>query len=149
MDRDHTYDDIISLERPPSPGHPPMSRQSRAAQFSPFAALTGYEAAIEEAARWTEDKFGEDEDFQTQLNEKLVWLSDHAVEKPLIHIIFFQEDKQKSGGSYVDITERVKHVIEHSREIVLENGKTINFHDIFKLAILYREKDCIEKTNRK
>ena len=100
MQQDHRYDDIIHLRRPDSPGHPRMPMIERAAQFSPFAALTGYEDAIEEEARLTEEKIDPGEERLSALNERLSLLRQRAGERPAIRVVRFQKDEKKAGGAY-------------------------------------------------
>ena len=97
------YSDIIHLPHHVSKTHPQMSMHDRAAQFSPFAALTGYDSAILETARLTKEKILLNEDMQELLDIKFQRLLEHLSEKPLISITFFCPDKHKQGGSYVSI----------------------------------------------
>ena len=99
-----TYDDIIYLPHHVSKRHPQMSLYNRAAQFAPFAALTGYEEAIIETARLTAPKVDMMEDNQQLLDRKLVLLSHSLREQPTVSITYFQPDKKKSGGQYLTIT---------------------------------------------
>ena len=117
------YDDIIHLSRPKSEKHPPMTMMERAAQFSPFSALTGYEAAIQETARLTDERIEVDEDTKAMLNEKLYFL----LENPQAEAVFtyFQPDKKKSGGAYVHVTGFVKDMDEITRKIHLTDGPKI------------------------
>lgn len=102
------YSDIIHLPHHVSKTHPQMSMHDRAAQFSPFAALTGYDSAILETARLTEEKITLNEDMQELLDIQFQQLLEHLSEKPLISITFFCPDKRKQGGSYVSISGTVK-----------------------------------------
>ena len=88
----HQYDDILSLPRPVSPSHPPMPLIDRAAQFSPFAALTGFEAAVQEAARLTEVRPELDESRKEQLNACLQILKACSRERPQAEICYFKPD---------------------------------------------------------
>ena len=94
------YDDIIHLSRPESAAHPPMPRAARAAQFSPFAALTGYDAAIRETARLTDREIEPDEDALTVLNAKLEILAEHIRMRPRAVFTHFVPDLRKAGGAY-------------------------------------------------
>ncbi|MBQ9374076.1 MAG: hypothetical protein IJU06_04655 [Oscillospiraceae bacterium] len=107
---DHRYDDIIHLDRPVSPRHAPMPRQSRAAQFSPFAALTGYDAVIREAARLTAEPIVLGEDSQAELNRRLVLLAEAAGTCPSVEITWFEPDGLKLGGEYRTETVTVRRV---------------------------------------
>ena len=119
------YSDIIHLPHHVSKTHPQMSMHDRAAQFSPFAALTGYDSAILETARLTEEKITLNEDMQ-QLLERLS-------EKPLISITFFCPDKRKQGGSYVSISGTVKKLDLFQRILTLEDGMQIFLDDILSI----------------
>ena len=107
---EHRYDDIIHLPHPTSAKYPRMSMMDRAAQFSPFAALTGYEAAIRETARVTEPKIELDEYEKEVLNERLQMLQETMTQHPTISLTYFLPDERKDGGSYVSLTGAVKHI---------------------------------------
>ena len=94
------YDDIIHLSRPESAAHPPMPRAARAAQFSAFAALTGYDAAIRETARLTDRETEPDEDELTILSAKLEILAEHIKLRPRAVFVHFVPDPRKAGGAY-------------------------------------------------
>ena len=125
------YDDIIHLSRPKSEKHPPMSMMERAAQFSPFAALTGYEAAVRETARLTDERIEVDDGTKAMLNEKLCFL----LENPQAEAVFtyFQPDKRKSGGAYVHMTGFVKDMDEIKREVILTDGTRISVEEILRI----------------
>ena len=127
------YDDILHLPRPISPTHRPMPPLERAAQFSPFAALTGYDAAIAESARPTEQKTDLGEWELKELDEKLRRLI-AAPNHPLITVTFFQPDPRKQGGAYVTLTERFKRIRLSERELVLEGGTVISLDAISALS---------------
>ena len=127
------YDDILHLPRPISPSHRPMPPLERAAQFSPFAALTGYDAAIAESARTTEQKTELGEWELKELDEKLRLLI-AAPNHPLITVTFFQPDPRKQGGSYVTITEKLKKIKLSERELVLEGCTVISLDAISALS---------------
>ena len=96
----HRYDDIIELEHHRSHTHPPLSMEQRAAQFSPFAALTGYGDCVSETARLTEKRILLDENEKSRLDEKLQILLEHLEETPQIRLLYFRPDTKKEGGSY-------------------------------------------------
>lgn len=130
----HNYDDIINLPHPVSKRHPQMSLLNRAAQFSPFAALTGHDAAIRETARLT-DTFTElDEDLKERLDEKLRLLKENLSQKPEIEATYFQPDERKSGGAYVTIRGRVKKIDEYSRRILFTDGTSFPLERLFSLT---------------
>ncbi len=139
MERDHWYDDILHMKRPASPGHPPLSRDSRAAQFAPFAALSGYEDAIEEAARWTGSRLGPDEEGDLLLNEHLLALKPQIRRRPLIHITYFQQDAAKPGGEYVTRRARLKKMDEWEQWLQLEDGTRVAFSDLLEINALPEE----------
>ncbi len=101
--KDSSYDDIINLPRPVSNRHTPMSRESRAAQFAPFAALTGYDASVKEEARLTEKRLPLTEEQETLLNTKIAYLSEKTAAHPRVRITYFLADEKKSGGQYVTL----------------------------------------------
>lgn len=127
---DHKYDDIIHLPHHVSNVHPPMSLQNRAAQFSPFAALTGYEDQIREAARPTDTKMELSENMKELLDEKLQFIQEQLETKtraarPHISVTYFQQDSQKEGGKYVTFSGTVKKIDLCKREIIFcaaDNG---------------------------
>lgn len=104
------YQDIMGLSRPVSANHPPMNRTSRAAQFSPFAALTGHNDVIRETARLTSPWVELDEQSVGILNEKLQILRCHLVGHPEVTITYFEPDDKKDGGSYQTVTGNVKKI---------------------------------------
>ncbi len=126
------YDDIIRLPHHVSPTRPQMPRQDRAAQFSPFAALTGYEAATREAARLTEERIILDETAQDELDRKLQLLAATASARPEICCTCFQPDGKKDGGAYVAVCGAVKSVDSEKKQLVLDNVR-IPFADIYAL----------------
>lgn len=132
----HKYDDIIHLSRPELAGRRRMSAHDRAAQFSPFAALTGYDAAIEETARLTDAKGELDENEKELLNEKLLLIQDMAPDYPAVSLTYFRPDDRKSGGAYLDLAARVRKLDSHARALVLTGGIEIAFDDIFRIEIL-------------
>ena len=123
------YEDIIGLSRPVSKKHPPMSRENRAAQFAPFAALTGFEGAIKE----TGEKIELDETQKTFLDEKLKVL---LREKTPALFTYFQKDEQKEGGAYITVSGIVKKTDAYTHKIVLEDGTGICVEDILEIRKL-------------
>ena len=108
----------------------------RAAQFSPFAALTGHDAAVKETARLTEQWVELDEDFKERLNEELQTLKLHLNQRPKIKVTYFNPDIKKEGGEYVTITETVKKINEYERCILLEDETFIPIDRIFDISVL-------------
>lgn len=127
------YDDIINLSRPFSSKHPRMRIADRAAQFSPFAALTGYEAAIRETARVTEKKHELSEDAKTVLNEKLQLIIDIIDEKPVAEFTYFVADKIKAGGAYITVYGSVRKIDEYNRVVIMEDMTEIPIDDIYDI----------------
>lgn len=115
------YDDIIGLPHPNSERHPRMPMASRAAQFSPFAALTGYDDAVKETARLTDGKIELTEEEQAVLDGKLQLLEPGMAAS----LTYFQPDGRKQGGAYVTASGVVKRVDAAAREVVLTDGKRI------------------------
>ena len=124
------YDDIIDLPHHVSTRHPPMSMRRRAAQFAPFAALTGYGAAVNETARLTEKAVTLDEDTLTLRDERLHILLSHLDERPVVTVTYFVPDERKDGGRYVDVTDAVVKIDEYEKVIVTENGTRIRWERI-------------------
>ena len=133
MGEKKSYEDIINLPHHVSATRPQMSLHDRAAQFSPFAALTGHEAAIEETARLTEQRPELEEDAKEKLDRVLSELVRCIEERPIIHITFFKQDKRKDGGTYLSSTGRVYKLNINKRLIVMEDGTEINFDDILNI----------------
>ena len=129
------YEDIIHLPHHISRKHPQMSLQDRAAQFSPFAALTGHSAATEETARLTEEEAVLDETETLRINEKLSYLKKHLSEAGPVLITYFQEDARKEGGEYVTANAIVRKIDEFHQTVVLQNGTVIRMQHIRQLEI--------------
>lgn len=128
-----TYDDIIHLPHHVSKRHPQMSLYNRAAQFAPFAALTGYEEAIIEMARLTAPKVDMMEDNQQLLDRKLALLSHSLIEQPTVSITYFQPDKKKSGGQYLTVTGVIKCIRDSERVIRMADGKRVSIDTIINI----------------
>lgn len=124
------YEDIIRLPHPVSKVRPQMPILDRAAQFSPFAALTGYDAAIREAARLTDKKLVLDEETCALLDRKQQYLCEIIAEKPDITVTYFVPDERKDGGSYVTVTGKLKRIDLCARHLVLTDGRNIPLDDI-------------------
>lgn len=124
------YEDIINLPHHVSATRPQMSMLDRAAQFSPFAALTGYDAAIKETGRLTDEKINMDEEALNILNMKFHILIDNLSDEPEVVITFFKPDERKSGGAYFEVTGTVKKLDESERQIMMQDGAKIPMDDI-------------------
>ena len=129
------YADIINLPHHQSKTHPHMSNTDRAAQFSPFAALTGQDAVVEEAARLTDERFELSEYRAAVLNEKLDWLYKNLSEQPQVTITYFVPDDRKDGGSYVAKTGRVRRIDDVKRVVVFTDQVAIAMDNIFDIEI--------------
>ena len=128
------YDDIIGLSHHVSPTRSRMSIIDRAAQFSPFAALTGHNEAVRETERLTDERIELDEYKKTILNEKLQIIMEKQKEQPEITFTFFMPDSRKNGGKYVDITGVVKKIDEIERCVRLMDGTRIFIDDLFEIS---------------
>ena len=124
------YDDIINLPNPTPTCRPRMSALDRAAQFAPFAALTGYEAVVAEAARLTDDRLELSEDMKIILNDKMQMIVDNLDKEPFVTIKYFVPDKRKAGGAYVEASGIVKEIDEYERCIIMTDGIKIPIEQI-------------------
>ena len=124
------YDDIINLPHHQSSKRPHMSMRDRAAQFAPFAALTGYGSAINETKRLTDKKIELNDDEKQELNAKLNYIANNLDSKPKVAFAFFVPDAQKSGGAYINVTGIVKKIDTYENCVVLEDERRIAFDDI-------------------
>ena len=127
------YDDIIHLPHHVSQTRPRMSAADRAAQFSPFAALTGHGAAIRETARLTGRRRELSEDAEADLGDKLTMLAEIASDHPVVSVTYFRADEKKDGGSYVAAAGAVKKIDEYERVIILMDGTRIPIRDISEI----------------
>lgn len=125
------YDDIIDLPHPTSERHPRMSMANRAAQFSPFAALTGYEAAVKETARLTDSKAELTEEEKVVLDAKLQLLLPGMEAS----FVYFQQDNKKEGGTYLTAAGMVKRIDSCAREVILASGQKIFIDDIIGIQL--------------
>lgn len=129
----HNYDDIMDLPHHISPNRRRMSDVDRAAQFSPFAALTGYDTDVLEAARVTDRRLSLTEDMKESLDRKQLILSDMMDEHPEITVTYFVADGQKAGGAYQTVTGKLKQIDEYGQVLVMSDGKTIPIADVIKI----------------
>ena len=130
---DYRYADIIDLPHHVSVTRRHMSIKDRAAQFSAFAALTGYSDEIKETARLTDDKREMDETELEELSLKLALILARADEKPYITVTYFSSDQKKSGGVYKTVTGNLKKVDEIERTLTLTDGDIIRLDDIIDI----------------
>ena len=125
MRMNNRYDEIINLPHHVSRTRPQMPMSDRAAQFAPFAALTGYDAAIKETGRLTDEKIELDEEALTALDMKYQLLMDTFDDAPEVTITYFQPDERKAGGKYVSAVGAVKKIDDFERRITMRDGTRI------------------------
>ncbi len=130
MTEKNPYGDILHCPHPISTRHATMTKLDRAAQFAPFAALTGYEDAISEEARLTEPRIWQEESCRQDLDRVCRYLQDCIKEQPVITVTYFQPDTRKTGGAYRTVTQRLKKLNEYDRCLVLCTGQEISVEDI-------------------
>ena len=133
------YDNIKHLTRPQYDDLPPMSMSDRAAQFSPFAALVGYDDAVAETARLTDSRIELTEDEINELNANLNRLLDNLDEQPEIRVTYFVLDEKKSGGKYVDKVGVVRIYDSYSNELVFMDGEKIAVADMSSMKFVVEE----------
>lgn len=127
------YDDIINLPHHVSTKHPQMPLIDRAAQFAPFAALTGYDSAVKETARLTDVRIELDEYTMDALRGRLQMIADRLEENPEITVTYFQPDAKKEGGAYVTAAGAVKKIDEYKQVVVMAHGTVIPFDEIVSI----------------
>lgn len=125
-----SYDDIIDLPHHVSTAHPQMSLENRAAQFSPFAAVVGYDAAIEEKGRLTESRISLSDTEIEEVNRVLQYKISHINESPIITLTAFREDELKEGGAYYMYSGVLKKYLEIEKTLVFSDGREIRIDDI-------------------
>lgn len=125
------YDDIIDLPRHISPRRTQMPLSGRAAQFAPFAALSGYDGAVQETARLTDRCIELDEESLTALNQQLTLLMSALSEQPEVTFTCFEPDEKKAGGAYRSVTGRVRRIDEVERAVILADGRKIPLDRIY------------------
>lgn len=130
----HRYDDIIHLPHHTSSTHPQMPVADRAAQFAPFAALTGHEAAIQETARLTEEKIVLDENAKALLDEKLRLIQEMPAGRREVTVTYFVQDEKKSGGHYISVTGTVRKIDGYRQSMVMADGLRIPLDDIIEIG---------------
>lgn len=129
------YDDIIDLSHPTSKKHPRMPIRDRAAQFAPFAALVGYDDAVEETARVTDEMVEQSDEMKAVIDEKLRYLSERIGEMPTILVTYFLPDSKKSGGEYKIFEGRLKHLDDYDSVMIFEGGKKIQYDKIYSVEL--------------
>ena len=127
------YDKIMGLPHHVSKTRPQMPMSDRAAQFAPFAALTGYDAAIKETGRLTDERIELDVEALSALDMKYQLLMDAFDDAPEVTITYFQPDERKAGGKYISATGAVKKVDDFERRITMRNGARIPMDDVLSI----------------
>ena len=127
------YDDIIHLPHHVSRNHPQMPLHDRAAQFAPFAALTGYEATLEETARPTAERRELSPQEAEELDRRLAALIARLPERPEATVEYFVPDERKAGGAYVSVTGHVRHISLPEKILVMEDGAVIPLEDVISM----------------
>ena len=144
---DKKYAAIAGVPHHVSQVHPQMSMEDRAAQFSPFAALTGYGDVILETQRLTDEKVELDEEALALLNEKYQMLMRRMDEQPVVQITYFQPDERKEGGAYVTVTGVVRRVDDVMRKITMQDGNEIEMEKILNVEeVSYQDRVDIAKS---
>ena len=141
MTETHLYDDIIDLPHHVSEKHPPMAMRDRAAQFSPFAALTGYGAAVDETARITDSRIELSDDAIAGINDVLSKLG----QGDTVRLEYFVPDHRKAGGTYMISEGRIRSLRTQERVLVLTDGNTIPFEDIIAIEKAAEEAARVEE----
>lgn len=129
------YDDIINMPHHVSEKHPRLSMEQRAAQFAPFAALTGYSDAVKETARVTEDRIELDDEEKDIIDNKLREIQNKLQSNPKATITYFVSDLKKSGGEYVTIIGTIKKIDEYKQCLILNDKKIISMNEIIEILM--------------
>ena len=129
------YNDIINLPHHTSKTRKPMSLYNRAAQFAPFAALTGYADSIKETARLTEQRIELSDEFKNILNQKLQILNKNINSHPKVTITYFELDNKKSGGVYKTISGNIKRIDEYNKKLIFLDKNELRFNEIHDIEI--------------
>ena len=130
------YDDIINLSRPQYHDLPPMSIHDRSAQFSPFAALVGYDAAVEETARLTDSRREMEEDEINELNRQLSELNKRLSERPRIRVTYFIRDRKKEGGRYASKVGNARTIDQAENRIIFTDGESVPVKDMYSVVFI-------------
>lgn len=133
MNANSKYDEIINFPHHVSKTRPQMPMSDRAAQFSPFAALTGYDSAIRETGRLTDEKIALDDESLNALNVRYQMLTDALEERPEVRITYFKPDERKAGGAYVTTAGAVRKIDDFEQTIIMQDGTRIPMGDVLSL----------------
>ena len=129
------YDDIISLPHPEPQTHPRMSLRDRAAQFAPYAALTGHSAAIVEAGRLTSERIELDESEIVRVDAELQRLQEMLDQKPTVSVTYFQPDERKDGGSYQTVSGVVKRIDSIGSTLLFADGREVSLKSVINIQL--------------
>lgn len=130
------YEDMMELPHHVSSKRPQMPMSDRAAQFSPFAALVGYDAAIKEAGRLTDERIEPEEDRLNELNMKFRLIKEHLADEPEVSLSYFEPDERKAGGRYLEISGAVKKIDDFERSLTMKDGTKISIDDILAVELM-------------
>lgn len=134
MDVKQMYEDIINLPHHVSKKRPQMSNYDRAAQFSPFAALTGYDSAIAETARLTDQKIELSDDRIEALDAVLYKIGENIASRPEVEVLYFKPDARKAGGAYCTVAGAVRKLDQISKTLQLTDGTVIPILDVLSIS---------------
>lgn len=129
----HRYDDILECPHHTSGKHTPMSLYQRAAQFAPFAALTGHEECMEETARLTTERMTLDESEIERINQKIQELAQHLEDKWMVEITYFKPDSHKQGGAYLTDVGTIRKINLLEKNLVMDSGIVISMEQIVRI----------------
>lgn len=130
----NNYEDIIDIPHHTSSKHPRMTIEARSAQFAPFSALTGYNEAVKETARVTEEKIEIDDGLKIVINNKLQIINNNIKDNPKVSITYFIKDKNKEGGEYITIIGTIKKLDSIKELVILEDKTIIPIKDIINIT---------------
>ena len=130
LNNPHRYDHIMHLPNPEPTVRPRMAMEKRAAQFAPFAALTGYEESVAEEARLTEEKLELSEDMIDMIDARLAVIQQHIKEQPNIAVTYFIPDNKKAGGRYVTVSGNIRKLDGMRHQIIMADGTSIPIDDV-------------------
>lgn len=127
------YDEIINIVHFDPVNHKRMSMMERSAQFSPFAALTGYSDSVKETARLTKGKVELSEDMKNEIDMKLMLIDEHIKEKPEVRVLYFIKDKKKYGGNYSEFSGIIRRIDKINSKIIFEDKTIIDLNNIIDI----------------
>lgn len=127
------YESIINLKHFEPKYHKRMTTYNRSAQFAPFAALTGYNESVKETARLTDNKIELNDDLKFFINMKLQLLEEHIKDKPNVKVLYFEKDKRKSGGKYIQYEGYLKRIDKIEKELIFIDKHKVNFDFILDI----------------